>query len=73
MESFKEKASSMTDMGNLQSMIGDIHFPASKDEIVRQLQQKGAPSQVTDKLRNLNINQFNSLDDVKKQVGNLGL
>ena len=73
MESFKDKASSMTNMSNLQSMVGDIRFPASKDEVLRQLQQKGAPSQVTDKLRSLNIKEFNSFDDFKQQIGNLGM
>ena len=73
MESFKDKASSMTNMGNLQSLIGDLHFPASKDEVLRQLQQKGAPSQVTDKLQSLDIKQFSSFDDFKKQIGNLGM
>jgi len=73
MENITNKASSMTNMGDLQGLIGDIKFPASKDQIVSQLQQKGAPSQVTDKLKNLDVSQFNSADELKSKLGSLGM
>jgi len=73
MENITNKASSMTNMGDLQSLIGDIKFPASKDQIVSQLQQKGAPSQVTDKLKNLDVSQFSSADELKSKLGGLGM
>jgi len=73
MENITNKASSMTNMGDLQGLIGDIKFPASKDEIVNQLQQKGAPSQVTDKLKNLDASQFSSADELKSKLGGLGM
>jgi hypothetical protein len=73
MENITNKASSMTNMGNLQNLIGDLKFPASKDQVLSQLQQKGAPSQVTDKLKNLDISQFTSADDLKSKLGGLGM
>jgi len=73
MENITNKASSMADMGNIQNLIGDINFPASKDQIISQLQQKGAPSQVTDKLKNLDVSQFSSADELKSKLGGLGM
>ena len=73
MENITNKASSMTNMGDLQSLIGDMKFPASKDQIATQLQQKGAPSQVTDKLKNLDVSQFSSADELKSKLGGLGM
>jgi len=73
MENITNKASSMTNMGNLQNLIGDLKFPASKDQIVSQLQQKGAPSQITDKLKNLNVRQFSSADELKSKLGGLSM
>jgi len=74
MENLKDKASSMTgSMGDLQGMLGDIKFPVKKDQILNQLQQKGAPSQVIDKLKNLNVDQFSSADELKSKLGGLGM
>jgi hypothetical protein len=73
MENITNKASSMTNMANLQNLIGDLKFPASKDQVLSQLHQKGAPSQLTDKLKNLDISQFTSADDLKSKLGGLGM
>ena len=73
MENVTNKTSSMIDMSNMQNLIGDLKFPASKDQIMSQLQQKGAPSQVTDKLKNLDISQFSSVDELKSKLGSLGM
>ena len=73
MENITNKTSSKFDMSNMQDLIGDLKFPASKDQIMSQLQQKGAPSQVTDKLKNLDISQFSSVDDLKSKLGSLGM
>ena len=73
MENMTNKASSTTNMGNLQNLIGDLKFPASKDQILSQFQQKGAPRQVTDKLKNLDISQFTSADDLKSKLGGMGM
>ena len=73
MENVTNKTSSKFDMSNMQNLIGDLKFPASKDQIMSQLQQKGAPSQVTDKLKNLDISQFSSVDDLKSKLGSLSM
>jgi len=74
MDNLKNKASSMAgSLGDIQGMLGDVKVPASKDQIVSQLQQEGAPSQVTDKLKNLDVDQFNSADDLKSKLGGMGM
>jgi len=73
MENITNKTSSKFDMSNMQDLIGDLKFPASKDQIMSQLQQKGAPSQVTDKLKNLDISQFSSVDDLRSKLGSLSM
>jgi hypothetical protein len=45
-----------------------IQSPASKDEVIRQLEQKGVPGMVTDKLRDLDTSQFDSADEVVAKV-----
>lgn len=47
----------------------DIDFPCSKDELLSQLEKKGVPSQVIDKIRSVDTSQFDSVDDVKKKAG----
>jgi hypothetical protein len=68
MDNLKNKASEMMG-GGLDDQLKDINFPASKDELVSQLEQKGVPSQILDKVRGSSTSQFNNVDDVKKQVG----
>jgi len=74
MENLKDKASSMAgNMGGLQGMLDGINFPASKDQLLSQLQQKGAPSQVIDKLKGLEVTQFSSADELKSKLSGLGM
>ena len=68
MDKFKDKANDLMGSG-IGSQLKDINFPASKDEVLRQLEQKGVPSQVLDKVRNADTSQFDSVDDLKKKVG----
>lgn len=56
------------DAMGLKDQLKDIQFPAGKDEVASQLEQKGAPSQVVDKVRNADTSQFNSADDVMSKV-----
>ena len=61
-------------MDRLKSMGGDamglknVNFTASKDEVCSQLEQKGVPSQVVDKVRNANTSQFDCADNVMAKV-----
>jgi hypothetical protein len=68
MDKFKDKASDMMGSG-IGDQLKDINFPASKDEVLRQLEQKGVPSQVLDKVRNADTSRFDSADDLKSKVG----
>lgn len=69
MDNLKKKAGDMMGSGGIDDQLKDINFPASKDEVLRQLEQKGVPSQVTDKVRNADTSQFDSVDDLKSKVG----
>ncbi len=55
--------------GGIDSQLQDISFPASKDQVLRQLEQKGVPSQVLDRVRSADTSQFDSVDDLKAKVG----
>lgn len=68
MDNLKKKASEMMG-GGVDDQLKDLNFPCSKDEAVRQLEQKGVPSQVTDKVRSTNTSQFTSVDDLKAKAG----
>jgi hypothetical protein len=54
--------------GGLEDQLKDIQFPASKDEVVRQLEQKGVPGPVVDKIRDVDTSQFDSVDEVVAKV-----
>ncbi len=55
--------------GGIDSQLKDISFPASKDQVISQLEQKGVPGQVLDKVRSADTSQFDSPDDLKSKVG----
>lgn len=55
-------------LGGLQDQLKGINFPINKSDLVSQLEQKGVPSQVTDKLRNSDTEQFSSQEDVLSKV-----
>jgi hypothetical protein len=69
MDMFKDKANDLMGSGRLDSQLKDINFPASKDEVLRQLEQKGVPSQILDRVRDVDTSQFDSVDDLKSKVG----
>lgn len=58
----------MGDSAGLQDQLKDINFPASKDEVLRQLEQKGVPSQVIDKVRDADTSQFASAEEVMAKM-----
>ena len=57
--------------GGLGDMLKGIDFPVQKDQLVDMLKQKGAPSMITDKLRDADTSQFDSVDDVKAKAGGM--
>ena len=52
----------------IKEQLQGVQFPASKDQIISQLQQKGVPSQVLDRIRNIDTSQFDSADEVVNKV-----
>ena len=65
MDRLKDMAGSASGIGD---MLKGIDFPIQKDQLVSQLSQKGAPSQITDKLQGADTDQFTSQDDVMSKV-----
>jgi hypothetical protein len=68
MDMFKDKAKDLMDSG-VADQLKDISFPASKDEILRQLEEKGVPGAVTDKIRETDTSRFENLEDLRAKVG----
>ncbi|HEV2528099.1 MAG TPA: DUF2795 domain-containing protein [Thermomicrobiales bacterium] len=57
--------------GGIGEMLKGINFPINKNDLVSQLEQKGVPSQVTDRLKGDSTDQYQSEDDVKSKIGGL--
>lgn len=68
MDNFKKMAGDAMGSG-IDQHLKDIDFPASKDQVLDQLKQKGVPGQILDKVRNVNTDRFGSLDELKSKVG----
>ena len=56
------------DLGQLQQFLPNLDFPASKDEVVNQVQNNGAPKEVIDGVKNSGTETFNSADEVLQAV-----
>jgi hypothetical protein len=60
------------DLSQLQQLLPNVNFPASKDEVISDLQSNDAPQEVLDQVRNSTKDTFNSADEVLQTVrGNL--
>lgn len=68
MDNLKNKANDMMG-GGIESQLKDLDFPCSKDQLLSQLEKKGVPSQLLDKIRDTDTSKFDSVDDVKKKAG----
>ena len=59
-------------LGQLQQLVPNVNFPATKDEVLSDLQSNDAPQEVVDQVRNSTKNTFNSVDQVLQTAqGNL--
>ena len=56
------------DLGQLQQLVPNVNFPATKDEVLSDLQSNDAPREVLDKVRNSSKETFNSADEVLQTV-----
>ena len=56
------------DLSQLQQLLPTVNFPASKDEVISDLQSNDAPQEVVDQVRNSSKDSFNSADEVLQTV-----
>jgi hypothetical protein len=56
------------DVGQLQQYMPNLSFPASKDDVVAEVQNNDAPQEVVDQIKNSGNDTFNSADDVLQTV-----
>ena len=56
------------DLGQLQGYLPNLNFPASKDEVLSEVQSNDAPQEVVDGVRNSGKDTFNSADEVLQEV-----
>ncbi len=67
MDRIKDMASGFNP-ADLQKYVQDVNFPISKDDLMSQIQGKGAPSDMVDKIRNSDMAEFNGPQDVMSAV-----
>jgi hypothetical protein len=52
------------DLGQLQQLLPNVNFPATKDEVLSDLQSNDAPQEVVDQVSNSSKDTFNSAGEV---------
>jgi hypothetical protein len=57
----------------MQEHLEGLTFPASRDDVVSQLEERNAPDDVVDLLRNSGVEQFTGMKDVMALVGGLSV
>lgn len=68
MDKFKNMAGDAMDSG-IGSQLKDINFPCSKDQLLVQLEQKGVPGPVLDRIRDTDTSHFDSAEEVRNKIG----
>jgi hypothetical protein len=56
------------DLGQLTQYLPNLDFPASKDEVVSEVQNNNAPQEVVDQIKNSSNDTFNNADEVLETV-----
>jgi hypothetical protein len=56
------------DLGQLQQYMPNMGFPASKDEVISEVQNNDAPQEVVDQIKNSSTDTFNNADEVLQTV-----
>jgi len=56
------------DLEQLTQYLPNMDFPASKDEVVSEVQNNGAPQEVIDQLKNSSNDTFNNTNEVLETV-----
>ena len=50
--------------GSAQEYLNGVQFPIKKDDLADQLQQKGAPEQMVERIRSADLSKFENAQDV---------
>lgn len=58
--------------GSIRELLEGIEFPISKDNLLDQIQQRGAPEQVVNRLRDVDTSQFDSAQEVLAKAQGVG-
>jgi hypothetical protein len=56
------------DLGQLQQYLPNLNFPASKNEVVSEVQNNGAPQDVIEQIKNSSTDTFNNAEEVLETV-----
>jgi Protein of unknown function (DUF2795) len=56
------------DLGQLTEYLPNLDFPASKDEVVSEVQNNGAPQEVIDQIKNSSTDTFTNAEEVLETV-----
>ena len=56
------------DLGQLTQYMPNLNFPASKDEVVSEVQNNNAPQEVIDQVKNSSNDTFNNAGEVLETV-----
>jgi Protein of unknown function (DUF2795) len=56
------------DLGQLQQYLPNLNFPASKDEVISEVQNSDAPQEVVDQIKNSSTDTFNNAEEVLETV-----
>lgn len=60
------------DLGQLQQYLPNLNFPASKDEVISEVQNNNAPQEVIDQIKNSSTDTFNNAQEVLETVRGTG-
>jgi hypothetical protein len=56
------------DLGQLQSYLQGVNFPASREEVASNAESNNAPQELVEQIRNSGTDNFNSADEVLQKV-----
>jgi hypothetical protein len=56
------------DLGQLQQYLPNLNFPASKDEVVSEVQNNGAPQDVIEQIKGSSTDTFNNSEEVLETI-----
>jgi hypothetical protein len=61
----------MIETSTVESCLRGCEFPASRDQIVKSAERNSCPSDVVTTLREMNVEKYRSMDDVRCHLGDI--